>query len=180
MPNSCSTCYFGQTFGKVGNVSKRLCRYHAPTPASWNAAPVNNAPYWVTVDDDDWCGHGADKDTNSPFTPPPSNANPANAQPVWIAPNPTPGLLVHLTSAGSTLVKTGPGWITGVSVNTLATGGTATLTLYDGTDATGSVIAVIDLTKGNPSPQSAAPWPFQNGLFLVMTAAADITIVAHG
>jgi hypothetical protein len=136
---------------------------------------------WPFVQDDDWCGDWVSAATGPPVPPvPPSTTDPANAEPVWIAPNPTPGTLVHLTSAGSTLVKTGPGWITGVSVNTLATGGTASLTFYDGIDATGFVIAVIDLTKGNPSPQSAAPWPFQNGLFLVMTAAADVTIVAHG
>jgi hypothetical protein len=100
-----------------------------------------------------------------------------NAQPVWIAPNPTPGTLFHTGAAGSYLVASGPGWITGISVNTTGNG---SLTVYDGVDATGTVIGVIDVSKGNPSPQTAAPWPFRNGLFLVLSAAADITIVAHG
>ena len=106
--------------------------------------------------------------------------DPANALPVWIAPNPNPGgTLTHISAAGSYLVRTGKGWITGISVNTPATSN-STLTVYDGVDATGSVMAVIDMSKGNPNAQSAAPWPFANGLFLVFAGtAADITIVSH-
>jgi hypothetical protein len=75
----------------------------------------------------------------------------------------------------------GPGWITGVSVNSVATG-SATMTCYDGVDATGTVIAVIDVSKGNPSPQTAAPWPFSTGFFVAMSngsGGADVTIVSH-
>jgi hypothetical protein len=56
------------------------------------------------------------------------------------------------------------------------------LTCYDGTNATGTVIAIIDVSKGNPSPQTAAPWAFQTGFFIVLSANAtgvDLTIVSH-
>ena len=101
-----------------------------------------------------------------------------NAQPVWIAPNPTPGLLFHTGTAGSYLIMTGPGWVTGIAVNTVVTNGT--LTVYDGIDATGTVMAVMDVSRQAPSPGGTAPWPFQTGLFLVLNNNADITLVAHG
>ena len=101
-----------------------------------------------------------------------------NAMPVWIAPNPTPATLFHTGAAGSYLIASAPGWITGISVNTTVQG-SGTLTVYDGVDASGTVIGVIDVSKGNPSPQAASPWPFRVGLFVVLSAAADITIVAH-
>ena len=100
-----------------------------------------------------------------------------NAMPVWIAPNPMPATLTHFNTAGSYLILSGPGWITGVEVNTTATSGT--LTLYDGTDATGYVMAVIDVSKQAPSPGSGTPWPCKNGLFIVLSGNADITVVAH-
>jgi hypothetical protein len=100
-----------------------------------------------------------------------------NATPVWIAPNPTPATLFHTGVAGSYLVASSPGWITGISVNTTAQSGT--LTVYDGVDASGAVLGVIDVSKGNPNPQAASPWPFRVGLFLVLSGNADITIVAH-
>jgi hypothetical protein len=60
--------------------------------------------------------------------------------------------------------------------------GNATLTCYDGLDATGVVIAVIDISRSNPSPQTAAPWGYTTGFFVVVSngsAGADITIVSH-
>jgi hypothetical protein len=102
------------------------------------------------------------------------------AIPVWIAPNPIPGgTLTHISAIGSYLVRTGKGWLTGISINTPATSN-ATLTVYDGTDATGAVMAVIDVSKGNPNAQTASPWGFSTGLFLVLAGnAADITLVSH-
>ena len=106
--------------------------------------------------------------------------DPANALPVWIAPNPNPGgTLTHISTAGNYLIRTGGGWITGISVNTPATNNSV-LTVYDGLDATGTVMAVIDLSKSNPSAQSAAPWGFTLGLFLSLVGnAADVTLVSH-
>jgi hypothetical protein len=107
------------------------------------------------------------------------------ANPVFIMPNPVPGTLTHIVgtaAAQSILIRTGAGWLTGVSVNSVATG-SATATIFDGTDGTGAVMAVIDVSKSNPSPQSAAPWGFRNGLFVTVSngsGGADITIVSHG
>jgi hypothetical protein len=122
-----------------------------------------------------------DKTNYGSFSPGSTQVSQA-AVPVWIAPNPNPGsYLTHIGAPGSYTIASGAGWITGISVNSTATG-SATFTCYDGTDATGAVIAVIDVSKGNPSPQSAAPWGFATGFFAVLSAGAtgaDITIVSH-
>jgi hypothetical protein len=139
---------------------------------------------WPVVADDDWCGEGIDNTNFGSFRPGATQA-PAAAVPVYMAPNPNPGgTQTHLTgtaAAQSLLIRSGAGWITGITVNSVATG-SATLTCYDGLDATGSVIAVIDISKSNPSPQTAAPWGFSTGFFVVISngsAGADITIVSH-
>ena len=157
----------------------RLCRRHNP-----QVEPPHSGRHWPTVLDTDWCGDGIDNSNYGSFSPGLSQA-PSDAQPVWMAPNPNPGgTQTHLTgSAGgsSTLIRSGPGWITGISVNSVATG-SATMTCYDGINASGSVIAVIDISRSNPSPQTAAPWGFQTGFFVVLsngTTGADITIVSH-
>jgi hypothetical protein len=146
--------------------------------------PPQTGRQWPTVTDNDWCGEGVDKTSYGSFSPGPTQA-PGDAIPVWMAPNPNPGgTQIHLTGSAagsSTLIRSGPGWITGISVNSVATG-TATMTCYDGLNATGTVIAVIDVSRSNPSPQTAAPWGFQTGFFVVLsngTTGADITIVSH-
>ena len=100
--------------------------------------------------------------------------SPYSAQPIWLAPS---GLsqLEHFDSAFSQVLATGSGWITHLSINTPSTSGT--LTLYDGVDATGMVMAVIDTSKSNPNSGGLSPWPYQNGLFVTMTGNADVTIV---
>jgi hypothetical protein len=138
------------------------------------------------VADNDWCGDGIDATSYASFSPLiVTNQASGDAMPVWIAPNPNPGgTLTHIAgtaAAQSQLIRTGAGWITGVSVNSVATG-SATMTCYDGIDATGTVIAVIDISKSNPSPQTAAPWGFATGFFVVLSngsGGADITIVSH-
>jgi hypothetical protein len=134
--------------------------------------------------DTDWCGEGMDKTSYASFSPGSTQA-PAAAVPVYMAPNPNPGgtqtHLVGTAAAQNMLIRSGPGWITGITVNSVATG-SASLTCYDGLDATGTVIAVIDISKSNPSPQTAAPWGFNTGFFVVISngsAGADITIVSH-
>ena len=173
---TCATCFYGQTFAPTGG--GRLCRNAHP-----NVIPP--APgRWVTVRDDDWCGEGIDNTNFGSFRPGAAQA-PEAAVPVYMAPNPNPGgTQTHLTgSAGgsSTLIRSSAGWITGITVNSMATG-SATMTCYDGLDATGTVIAVIDVSRSNPSPQTAAPWGFSTGFFVVFssgTGGADVTIVSH-
>lgn len=79
----------------------------------------------------------------------------------------------NLTSAASTLIKTGAGVVGSITVNTL--GATSTLKLYDGTSAGGTLLCTIDTTKAYN-----ALWllQFQTGLFAVTAGGtqADITI----
>ena len=103
--------------------------------------------------------------------------DPGNAQPVWLAPNPTGQTLTHLAATGSYLIKAGKGWVTDISLNTMATNGS--LTVYDGVDATGKVIAVIDVSKSSPGLAGSEPWGFSVGLFVVLSGTADLTIVSH-
>jgi hypothetical protein len=144
-------------------------------------APISTDA-WPIVQTNDWCGEGYDKTANAPMQPTPGAQATGAAMPVWIAPNPNPGAtLSHINAPGSYLIRSGAGWITGISVNSVSTGA-GTLTCYDGVDTTGTVIAVIDVSKGNPSPQTAAPWGFKTGFFIVLSANAtgvDLTIVSH-
>ena len=170
---TCATCFYGQTTSAISGTPVRLCRLNNPsiTPP----APGR----WPSVLDDDWCGQGIDKTNYNSFSPVVTSQASGDAMPVWIAPNPNPGgTLTHIAAAGSYLIRSGAGWITGISVNTTAVN--AQLTCYDGIDATGSVIAVMDVSKGNPSPQTAAPWGFTTGFFVVLTGGnADLSIVSH-
>jgi len=178
MADSCATCFFMRT---DANTALR-CAVHAPhwqrgvTAPGAPSDPLNN---WPVVAPDNWCGEGYNTSTSSWHAPA------AGPTAIWVAPNPNPGSkLTHIVgtaAAQNILIMSGAGWITGVSVNAVATG-TATLTCYDGVDATGTVIAVIDITRGNPSPQTAAPWGFSVGFFVVVSngaTGADITIVSH-
>ena len=102
------------------------------------------------------------------------------AGPVFIVPPPNPNdtTVKHLTGAGSTLIKTGSGWLSSININTPATS-SATLTVYDGVDASGSVLGILDISKQAGTTGGFSPWPFQTGLFVVQSAVADITIIAH-
>ena len=178
---SCKTCFYGQTFATYfdGTTQMRLCRLQHP-----NVDPPHSARKWPEVLDTDWCGEGLDNVSYASFSPGATQA-PAAAVPVYMAPNPNPGgtqtHLVGSAAGSSTLIRSGAGWVTGITVNSVATG-TATMTCYDGINATGTVIAKIDVSRSNPSPQTAAPWGFQTGFFVVLstgTTGADITIVSH-
>jgi hypothetical protein len=77
----------------------------------------------------------------------------------------------HLNAAGSTLLKTGQCRLESLSVNTGAAG---SLTIYDGTDGTGAVVAVVDTTTAkslNPA------WMAHVGLYVTQVGAADLTLV---
>jgi hypothetical protein len=172
-PGSCSNCFFS-----MADVAGNL-RCHRSNP---NPDALGEAEAWPIVQSNDWCGEGYNTTTNAPMQPTPGAQATGAAMPVWIAPNPNPGgTLSHIGAPGSYLIRSGAGWITGISVNSVSTGA-GTLTCYDGLSATGTVIAIMDVSKGNPSPQTAAPWAFQTGFFIVLSAnatGADLTIVSH-
>src|SRR5215472_8303987 len=98
------------------------------------------------------------------------NYNPGNANPIWIAPDPRGANITHLNANGSVLLAAGKGWLSTISINTSATG---TLTIYDGIDATGAVLAVIDVSKNTTNVAVVQPWPFQTGCFVVLNAAGS-------
>jgi len=105
------------------------------------------------------------------------NLVPGNANPVWLTPDPRGAAVTHIAANGSTLIKVGGGWISTISINTAAVG---TMTIYDGTDATGTVMAVIDVSKSTVNVAVVTPWPFKVGCFVVVSASgSDITIITH-
>jgi hypothetical protein len=75
-------------------------------------------------------------------------------------------------------VKTGPGLLFAVSVNTSSSG--SSVTLYDGTSTSGTKIGTYSAatSSGACNFLEAAPGlAFQTGLFLVMTGTgADVTV----
>ena len=128
------------------NSSDDTCHLSPATLVLRSPTMQTHLSAWPNVEETDWCGE-------------------------WAAVN-----LLHISATGSYLLKTGAGWLEGISLNTTGNG---TLTVYDGTDMSGTVIAVIDVSKGNPSPQPANPWPFLTGCFMVLNAAADLTVIFH-
>jgi len=98
--------------------------------------------------------------------------NPAGAIPVYTA----AALFLNVTAVtAGTQVKTGSGVLHSVIINT-AGSGAATITLYDGTNASGTKIATLN-TSVSPfvATYGAA---FTTGLFIVVTGttSGDITI----
>ncbi len=81
----------------------------------------------------------------------------------------------HLNANGTTVIRTGAGMLGNVTINTK--GATAnTLTLYDNTAASGTVIAVIDTTAQVQVLNFEVA--FATGLTAVLATgtAADVTI----
>lgn len=76
----------------------------------------------------------------------------------------------NISTATTTVVKTGPGFLGQLVVN----GGTmGSITVYDGVDATGTVIATIAApTAGMVFPYGCI---FSKGLCVVTAAATDVT-----
>jgi hypothetical protein len=113
---------------------------------------------------------------------PNDQSNPLGAIPVRPTNGPGTGFLnpvgVSISTATTTLVKTGVGTVQSVSVNTLVA--SATITLYDALTATGTPIGIITL----PSViTAAAPFslpmgvPLLVGLTVVTSGATNITVV---
>lgn len=80
---------------------------------------------------------------------------------------------VHLNTNGTTLVKTGTGVLHTLTINTI--GDTDTVTIYDGTSASGTIIAKTDSALETTFIFDVA---FYTGLTVVLsgTTPADITI----
>lgn len=84
----------------------------------------------------------------------------------------------RISTATSTLLKTGPGTLSKVIINTKGTT-TANMTIYDNTSATGTIIGTLDCVNAvsNVIPYEVE---FNNGLFIVTTATAgDYTVIYH-
>ena len=86
----------------------------------------------------------------------------------------------HIAGVGSYLIKKGGGWLHSLILNNAVASGT--VTIYDGTSASGSVIGIISLPAtlldSGPEPTSY-DISFQKGLFIVVTTALDLTISYH-
>lgn len=80
----------------------------------------------------------------------------------------------HISTNSTTLVKTGPGVLSAISINT-AGASSNKATIYDGVSAAGTVIGIIDTTVVRSIPFTAA---FTTGLTIVTATgtAADITV----
>lgn len=99
---------------------------------------------------------------------------PQFATPVYLAPAPGTASK-NITTDTSTLVHTGAGYVTGLVVNTPASG--ATVKLYDGTDNTGTLLGTFAASAQGTIPFPGGGIPFSAGLFVVTAvAAADITV----
>jgi hypothetical protein len=151
------------------------CCHNAPAVGYTDSDVRVGKAQWRNVDPNWWCGDGADKDSGQMF----SAGVQQQGFPVWTVPNPkgSPLKLLHINAAGSYLVKGSSGWLVEFSVNSTAVSGS--LTMYDGLDATGAVMAVVDASKGTVGGSTTQPWPFATGLFVVMTGNADCTIVTY-
>lgn len=103
---------------------------------------------------------------------PNSQSNPAAAIPVWLAPAPG-ALQKNITTSTGTLIKTGPGVLLGLSINTGQSG--ATVKLYDGIDNSGTLLGTWSAAAQN---SVALGWSFVTGLYAVTAGGspADITV----
>lgn len=83
----------------------------------------------------------------------------------------------HLTTAATTTIKSGAGYLGGITINTPIASGT--ITIYDSLTATGTIIAVITnpgvlLSQGPLNGFYGVG--FQTGLTIVTTGTMDITV----
>jgi len=78
----------------------------------------------------------------------------------------------HITAAATTTVKTGAGRLNRILVNTTAAG---TITIYDNTAGSGTVIGVMKASIVENSYLFNIP--FNIGLTIVTAGASDLTVV---
>lgn len=107
------------------------------------------------------------------------NDNAAGAIPVYMVAGiaASASQFKNVNTDASTLVKTGAGTFTGISVNT-AGSANATATVYDGTSASGELIGVFSLAAVGGPVLPPGGFAFSTGLFVVTAGdtPADITV----
>jgi hypothetical protein len=81
--------------------------------------------------------------------------------------------LHHLSTAGNHLLQTGHCTFAGFSVNTGQA--SATMTLYDGVDATGTLLGVFDCAVADEGMRRF-DWALTNGCFVVIVGTPDLTV----
>lgn len=84
------------------------------------------------------------------------------------------GGYTHITTATTTVVRTGMGVLMRVMIGTVATG---TATLFDNTAGSGNVIGVLTYTAPGAPQVLEIDVAFNVGLTIVTTGTADLTIV---
>lgn len=89
----------------------------------------------------------------------------------------TYGNYTHITTATTTVVKKGTGVLI-VLINNKSVAG-STITIYDGIDNTGSVIAIITNPATLLSSRAVLPYftQFTTGLTIVTSGADDLTVI---
>lgn len=84
----------------------------------------------------------------------------------------------NITTAASTLVKTGTGVLHGITINTPVS--SSSITIYDGTSASGTKIGTITLgsTINDSGQRMLLEYDvvFGVGLFIVTTGTNDLTV----
>jgi len=83
----------------------------------------------------------------------------------------------NITSATTTVVKTGPGSLYAVIVNSTVANGT--ITIYDNTAGSGTLIATVTYPATLLASQTVLPYftQFTTGLTVVTTGVANITVI---
>ena len=83
----------------------------------------------------------------------------------------------NITSATTTVVKTGPGMLVSIIVNKAVA--SSVYTIYDNTAASGTKIATVTLPASLTANQFAIPYmcKFTTGLTVVTSSTDDITVV---
>lgn len=82
-----------------------------------------------------------------------------------------PFLYKNITSATTTVVKSGTGVLKSITVNTTAAG---TVTIYDNTSAAGTKIGTLKASVGENTYHYCVS--FDTGLTIVTGAASDLTV----
>ena len=80
----------------------------------------------------------------------------------------------HIATATTTPIKSGPGLLAAICLNTLAS---ATLTIYDSPTASGSIIGIMTLSNADEVNAVKFNVAFANGLTIVTSGAVDVTIL---
>lgn len=95
--------------------------------------------------------------------------------PLAVYPTPAPTqTLFHLNTSGNHLLHTGVCTFAGFTVNTGVA--SATMTLYDGTSAAGTLLAVFDCAVTDESSRRML-WALTVGCFCVISGTPDLTVI---